>query len=183
MDRRRDPLRTLLDRFNPIDATESAHLSRMRDLLDAAGDPFSRDHYVPGHFTASAFIATPDRSALLLIYHGKLHRWLQPGGHVDPADPDVIATARRETAEEVGLSDLPLVGDGILDVDVHRIPARKAEPAHEHFDVRFLFTATGTTVTAATDAVDARWVPMSEIDAEVSDESVMRAVRKIRMTA
>ena len=55
----------------------------MLALCDNAGDPFSREHYVPGHFTASAFVLSPTRDMLLLVFHGKLHRWLQPGGHID----------------------------------------------------------------------------------------------------
>ena len=178
-DDRRTRLGALLAAVRPADDAEARHLARMRILLGAAGDPFARDHYAPGHFTASAFVTPPDRSALLLIHHGKLHRWLQPGGHVDPADADVLATARREVGEEVGLTDLRLVGAGIHDVDVHVIPARPTEPAHEHFDVRFLFEAPVADVRAATDAVDARWVALTDVPAIATDASVLRAVRKL----
>lgn len=183
MNGRTDHLRSELGRVTPADPREANHLRRMRDLLASTGDPFARDHYVPGHFTASAFIVSPDRTALLLIYHAKLHRWLQPGGHVDPADADVLAAARREMSEEVGLSNLQLVGGRIFDVDVHVIPARATEPAHEHFDVRYLFEAEVTVVHAATDAVDARWVPLVELAAIATDESVTRASRKLTALA
>ena len=124
---------------------------------------------------------SPDESALLLIFHGKLHRWLQPGGHVEPEDVDIVAAARREVAEEVGLGDLLLVGDGLpFDLDIHAIPARKADPEHEHFDVRFLFRAPSWQVKADSDAVDARWVPLDEVSGLESDASVLRALGKLR---
>jgi 8-oxo-dGTP pyrophosphatase MutT (NUDIX family) len=129
----------------------------MLALLDVPGDPFARDHFVPGHFTASAFVLSPARDALLLIHHSKLHRWLQPGGHVDAGDPDVLFAAQREVEEEVGLVDLSPAepGAGLFDADVHRIPARRAEPEHEHFDLRFAFVAQSRAYRAGSDATAA----------------------------
>jgi len=150
----------------------------MLALCEVPGDPFSRSHFVPGHFTASAFLLSPDGAQLLLVFHGKLHRWLQPGGHIDPADETVWAAARREVAEEVGVA---LQDDGsLLDVDVHAIPALGGAPAHEHFDVRFLFRTPTLAHTAGSDARDSRWFPLEEINALSSDASVLRAVEKIR---
>jgi ADP-ribose pyrophosphatase YjhB (NUDIX family) len=168
--RRREHLRALLQALEADDATEARHKSRMLELLDVADDPFSGEHYVPGHFTASAFIVTPNASALLLILHQKLGRWLQPGGHMEASDVDVLQAVRREVHEEVGL----------VDVDIHAIPARGAVPAHEHFDVRFVFEAPTQEATAGSDARDARWVSLNEVESIESDASVMRAVRKLR---
>jgi len=176
----------MLDAHVPAEDLEAEHLHRMHELLASADDPFSRCHFTPGHFTASAFVLDPGQEALLFIHHSKLHRWLQPGGHVDPGDPDVIAAARREVREETGVEELKQISDGLLDVDVHHIPlraareGRSAEPAHEHFDLRFLFVAASSRLAAASDALDARWVPFAKIAALASDESVRRAVRKLR---
>src|SRR4051812_12468557 len=110
----------MLAAYVACDATESIHLERMRHLAAQPGDVFSRSHFVPGHFTASAFILSPDRKALLLIHHLKLDRWLQPGGHVEADDVDVLAAARREVEKEVGLpADLPLFRPGLFDLDIH----------------------------------------------------------------
>lgn len=177
---RRAHLLSLLEAHVPADATEAAYLDQMRALCAVEGDPFHRTHFTPGHFTASAFVLSPDRSQLLLILHGKLHRWLQPGGHVDPDDGDIFAAARREVAEEVGLHDLPFAdGPQIFDVDVHEIPALKGDPPHLHLDVRVCFVAPDLQATAGSDAQDARWVPLDEIDQWETDESVLRAVRKL----
>lgn len=173
-------LRALLEGHVPADAEEARHLQRMGALLDAAGDPFARDHFDPGHFTASAFVLAPQGDALLLIFHGKLERWLQPGGHVEPGDHDIHAAALREVAEEVGLDDLELLREGPLDLDVHDIPARKSDPGHAHFDVRFALRARSTDVRAGSDAHDARWVALDAIEAIESDRSVVRAVQKLR---
>lgn len=149
-------------------------------LADAAGDPFSRDHYVPGHFTASAFVLSPDGETLLLLYHKKLRRWLQPGGHIEPGDIDLEAAARREVLEEVGLGDLALAHDGIFDLDVHAIPERGSEPAHQHHDVRYLFRANPLAERTPDEMHSLQWVPVDRIADVVSDDSVLRAVRKLR---
>jgi 8-oxo-dGTP pyrophosphatase MutT (NUDIX family) len=175
----RADLHTLLSNYLTADPIEMIHQARMMTLLDTAADPFSRNHFDPGHFTASAFILSPDGESLLLIHHTKLHRWLQPGGHVEAADETLLAAAAREAAEEVGMTALPLAHEGIFDLDIHLIPARKSEPEHEHFDVRFLFRATADDFVAGSDASACKWVPLKQITAELTDESVMRAIRKI----
>lgn len=168
-----------LMRYQPGDSRELAFREQMLRLLDTAHAPFNRDHFRPGHFTASAFILSPEGDALLLIHHSKLLRWLQPGGHCAPEDTSLLATARREVEEEVGLSALPLGHDGIFDIDVHEIPARKQDPAHQHFDVRYLMRAPAHTAVAGSDATAARWVKLDALDQVQSDESVRRAARKL----
>ena len=177
---RRQSLRQLLRAHRPDDPTEATYLERMLALLEVPGDCFSRAHFEPGHFTASTFVLSPDRSSLLLILHGKLGLWLQPGGHVDPDDVDILAAARREVAEEVGITALDPVGSGLHDVDIHRIPPLKGEPAHEHFDVRFCFVAPSLAFAAGSDAKAAKWGPLAEVEDAGTDDSVRRAVRKLQ---
>ncbi len=151
----------------------------MLALLDQGEPALSRRHFEPGHFTASAFILSPARDELLLILHRKLGLWLQPGGHVEPSDDSVQAAARREAREEVGLEALTLAHDGIFDVDIHEIPALAGQPAHQHFDVRFLFVSPTKEIRPASDAEDARWIALESVADVQSDESVMRAVRRL----
>ena len=97
-----------------------------------------------------------------------------------------LEVAMREVREESGMETfewLPAVPAAEilpLDIDVHVIPARRDEAAHEHFDVRFLFRAANRDLAAASDASDARWLPLGAIDEMQSDASVMRAVAKLR---
>jgi 8-oxo-dGTP pyrophosphatase MutT (NUDIX family) len=177
---RRAPFLRLLGAYEPRDAREAEHRRRMLDLVEHARDPFARDVYDPGHVTSSAFILSPEEDALLLVFHAKLAKWLQPGGHVDPADPDVCAAARREAREETGVERLRLVeGGALFDLDVHPIPARKNEPAHEHFDARWLFVAESRETAAASDALEVRWFALDEIARHAPDESVVRALEKL----
>ena len=161
---------------------EAAHVKRMLALA-ASESPFARTNFTPGHFTASAFVLSPQRDALLLILHRKLGLWLQPGGHVEAQDLDLLAAARREVEEEVGLSALEPILPGIFDVDIHPIAARASEAAHEHFDVRYLLRAASRDLRAGSEIQAAQWIPLAKVGAVQSDESVLRAVRKLHSIA
>ncbi|MEO6600633.1 MAG: NUDIX hydrolase [Polyangiaceae bacterium] len=161
---------------------EVGFVARMLALCGAASAG-ERSHFEPGHFTASAFVLSPDRRDLVLIHHKKLGIWVQPGGHVELSDPDLMSAARREVFEEVGLEELepfPALSSPIFDVDIHMIPARKQEPAHEHFDVRFAFVAKTRELVHSEEVMDLRWVPLGDVEQMGCDESVLRAVKKLR---
>jgi len=153
----------------------------MSSLLQSTEDPFSRGHFRPGHFTASAFVLSPEEDALLLIHHRRLDRWLQPGGHFEPEDDDVFAAALREALEETGAEGLRLYGGHrtLFDLDIHTIPAGRGEPAHEHFDLRVLLETSSRRLSESEEVKGAAWVPLDEVAQHESDASVLRAVEKL----
>lgn len=165
-----------LEVWKAPDADRRQHLRRAGELLSRGAAAFDRQSFRPGHFTASAIVLSPDGRSVLLILHGKLGRWLQPGGHFEPGDRDPLAAACRECAEEVGLCELEPLRRGLWDLDVHPIPARPGEPAHEHFDLRVLLGAGSWSVRAGSDARDVRWVPLDRLAQVETDASVRRAV-------
>jgi 8-oxo-dGTP pyrophosphatase MutT (NUDIX family) len=82
---------------------EAAYVRRAIEYIENNPDCFEREHG-PVHVTGSAWVVNPDRSCVLLVHHGKLHEWYQPGGHAD-GDPDVLRVALREATEESGVDD------------------------------------------------------------------------------
>lgn len=175
---RRADARALVEGFRCEDPAERGHREAMLALLAGPENPFARESTRDGHFTASAFVV--HGGSLLLIWHRKLLRWLQPGGHVDPGDRDLQAAATRELAEETGVTGARCLGP--LDLDVHPIPAnpKRGEPDHRHHDVRFLFEAPSREAVAGSDAGEVRWVRLDEVTEELTDASVLRAVAKLR---
>ncbi len=179
----REELLSDLSDYGPADAKESESLAWMRRFLSAPADPFAREN-PEGHITASAIVARPDGSAFLLLHHRKLGRWLQPGGHAERTDASAFDAALREAREETGIEsfDAPF-GGAIFDVDVHAIPERPGEPAHSHFDVRYLFT-TGSEIDRAAAEDGARPMEWRSFEAALSsgvDVSLTRALEKARM--
>lgn len=163
-------------------------LARMRALLrDApAPGPFSRDLFQPGHFTASAFVLSPDEKDLLLILHRRLGLWLQPGGHVEDCDETLLAAATREVAEETGVAGA-VVLERAFDLDIHSIPATSSAPGHLHFDVRAVFRASSLQIERTSEVSDARWFSLEAIAGSTSeltpglhtDDSVRRAAARL----
>ena len=174
----RERLLAALRVHEPFDAEEAAACARVIEFVTAHSDCFERGLAV-GHVTGSAWIADPAGDRVVLVHHGKIGRWLQPGGHAD-GDADVARVAWREAREETGLGSLALVNDTVYDVDVHAIPARDGEAAHFHYDVRFRFVADPRehpVVTAESLAV--RWVGLDEAQSLAPERSVRRMIEKL----
>lgn len=134
------PLTEMLRQHQHGDERERLVLGRA--LREArADDAFERAR--PVHFTASALVVDQLGEEVLLVNHRKFELWLQPGGHVEPADVgNLVATALREAREETGCQvELHPSFPRVLDVDMHLIPARPGEPEHHHIDVCFLALA------------------------------------------
>jgi 8-oxo-dGTP pyrophosphatase MutT (NUDIX family) len=146
-------------------------------FLAGAPEVFERTH-ASGHFTGSAWLVSADGERVLLTHHRKLGRWLQLGGHAD-GDPDLARVALREAEEESGLPDL-VAEPAIFDLDRHLIPARGNEPAHWHYDVRYVVRATGSEAFAVSEeSLDLAWHSIQAIaqDPQV-DESLRRMARR-----
>lgn len=130
-----------------------------------------------GHITASAFVLNAAHTHALLLHHAKLNRWLQPGGHLDAADGFPHSGALREAREESGIASLSLVTQQLFDVDVHPIPARGAEPAHLHYDVRYLICAQDDAVTLSEESTGFKWIPLHDIATNMEPSLARLALR------
>ncbi|MEA2786759.1 MAG: hypothetical protein QOF71_2863 [Candidatus Eremiobacteraeota bacterium] len=165
--------------YVPADPREAAMRARLVAFVAAHPDAFERALTV-GHVTASAWVVDPARTHALLAHHRKLGKWLQLGGHVDAGvDADVRDAALREAREESGLTSLRFATDGIYDLDVHAIPARPGEPAHDHYDVRFALEADpAEPLVTSAESHALAWTALDDLPAYGADESVLRLARK-----
>ena len=176
----RETFTQLVAEYTPDTPADLTLKARTLALLQTTPRPFSRLQYAPGHITMSAIILDPKIASVLLVWHRKLNRWLQPGGHVE-TDEEPLAAALRETEEETGIPQRHLrpVIKGLIDIDVHRIPAWQQVPTHEHFDLRVLLLSEVTQIRAGSDAARVHWLNISSADVDrVLDASIVRALRK-----
>lgn len=112
-----------------------------------------------------------------LIYHKTLDRWLQPGGHAEPEEPDLLTVSLREAQEELGIVLDPNQAL-LLDLDVHRIPETKKYPSHLHFDFRYLCITQLQPLSPATDADRAEWFSLDQLNALQLDPGIERMIQK-----
>ena len=137
-----------------------------------------------GHITASGLVLSQDKK-VLVIFHNVLKRYLQPGGHVEKEDKNLVEAAQREVLEETGLQNCMLdkwciENQSPILIDTHRIPAnpKKGEDEHFHHDFLFLFTTQDTNITLDTSEVsDYRWVEISSL--LNTDSALHRAAKKL----
>ena len=135
---------------------------------------------LPAHVTASAIVLDPPSGTVLLHLHRRLDRWLQPGGHIDPAERPEDA-AVRETIEETGVPVAhPEAGPLVLHLDEHPGP-----DGHVHLDLRYLLLADRTAprvaegeTTGTGPGPTLRWVTPAEAQGTI-DRSLARALRAL----
>lgn len=172
----RESLVATLSKYVTQYPEESDFVPRFLELLTQEGC-FQRNH-LPGHITGSAWIVNESVTKVLMVQHGSLRRWLQPGGHAD-GEENVLNTARREAFEETGLSNLTLIGTQFLDIDIHPIPAKHHFPAHYHYDVRFLFIGDEKQELRISDeSTDLKWIDLHLLGQYSSERSVLRLREK-----
>jgi 8-oxo-dGTP pyrophosphatase MutT (NUDIX family) len=142
-------------------------------FIDEHPDSLHRSCTV-GHLTGSALVVDPATRRILLLFHSKVQRWLQPGGHAD-GDANLAHVALREAAEETGIPGLRVVTPAI-DLDVHTFHnAASTEPDHLHLDVRHLVLApVGAEPIANHESEALRWVDVEDLATYDVDPGTIR---------
>ena len=167
------------------DREEENHRSRIMQFVLSNANTWWMRANLDGHVTGSAWILNPDRTHALLLHHRKLNLWVQPGGHLDDSEASPAAGAMREALEETGMVNLQFANDTLFDVDIHCIPARAArrgemaiEPAHLHYDVRYLIIANDKRVTISEESLDAKWLLLEDLAQPSQERSIARMAEK-----
>lgn len=173
----RRPLLELIDRYAVRYPEEHALVTRFRNFVAAHEDCLERS-LTMGHVTGSAWLVDATGGRLLLTHHRKLGKWLQLGGHAD-GEADLLQATLREAWEESGLEPIEPVEAEIFDLDIHVIPARKQDAAHEHFDVRFALRHPGDGKFHVSDeSHELAWAPITDLSEFTDEPSILRMARK-----
>jgi 8-oxo-dGTP pyrophosphatase MutT (NUDIX family) len=156
------------------EAAVGDHRRRILEFIDRHPDALHRT-CVAGHLTGSALVVEEGTERTLLLFHRKLQRWVQPGGHAD-GDANLAAVALREATEETGIDGLAI--DPVpIDLDIHLVEP-PGEPPHDHLDVRYLVMAPRGSIPSRNDeSDDIRWVSFAELAALDVDDGTVRMAR------
>lgn len=171
----RAALITEIENYTPTDEPEAACIPKFLNLLRGQERCFHRDCF-PAHITASTILLNQAGDQILMNHHRKMNIWLGFGGHADGED-DVLAVALRETMEESGLTAFKPVSPYIADLSIHPIPENmtKGEPAHEHYDVRYILQMTGDqTPVISHESIALKWMGFDEALSIVPDHDGIR---------
>ena len=131
--------------FEPRNPQEAADRLLMLERLE--NDPQVFERSAPMHFTASAWVVDPKGTQTVLVYHNNFDSWSWVGGHAD-GEQDLAAVAKRELAEETGITASWLVNVGMGRIfSLEAVPVaghmRRGEwvSSHAHLNVTYLFIA------------------------------------------
>lgn len=162
---------------------EADDFARLTQFIESDPNCFERTN-PHGHITASALLVDPGMGQVLLTLHRKLGKWLQLGGHAD-GHPVAHEVALKEAEEESGLTELVFAawGPGVFmpfDIDIHEIPARPEDPAHFHYDIRYLIVALGDRrVKISEESSDLKWWSVEAAVELCPEPSMQRIFKKL----
>ena len=153
---------------------------KMLNFFDNHDSCFEKNN-LPGHFTGSAWVISPNKNKILMTHHKKLNMWLQLGGHAD-GEKDLKSVAVKEAKEESGFNNFSILSEEIFDLDIHKIKPMNQEPEHLHYDVRFLLEADPNeqNIIISEESHDVKWIHLDDVSGYNSEESISRMVEKTR---
>ena len=165
-----DILDVYAERFGETEGVQAFRL-----FMQSYDELTDRKKNLAGHVTGSALVWHKASNSVLRVHHAKLNCWVfSAGGHIDAGELPWQASVR-ELREETGITAMPLYDlrrPIPFLLDAHAIPARvaKAEPAHWHYDVVYLYSVDQKPEIQADPAEITRyhWVGVAEVTAENS---------------
>ena len=129
--------------FVPLCPQEQRDKAGILRFLAGNPDAFEREN-LTAHMTASAWVLSPDRRQVVMVYHNIYNSWSWTGGHAD-GDRDLLAVAMREVTEETGLQRLELLHPGIFSLECLTVDGHEKRGAyvssHLHLNVTYLLEA------------------------------------------
>lgn len=132
--------------YCPVNEQEQHDKAELLRWLSSGLDVYSRSCNA-AHLTASAWVVSPDRQKVLMIYHNLYDSWAWMGGHADGMT-DLHEVARKEVMEECGLTELKSLSDDIFSLEVLTVDGHekrgKYVSSHLHLNVTYLFEADPT---------------------------------------
>ena len=129
--------------YRPCCEQEETDRRLILQYAEIFDDLFTRQNEM-AHFTASAWIVTPDRSHALMAYHNLYDSWAWLGGHAD-GEEDLLAVALREVREESGVKHARPASENIFSLEVLTVDGHEKRGAyvssHLHLNVTYLLIA------------------------------------------
>ena len=129
--------------FVPLCPQEQRDKAGILRFLAGNPDAFEREN-LTAHMTASAWVLSPDRRQVVMVYHNIYNSWSWTGGHAD-GDRDLLAVSMREVREESGLTAVRPVSPHIYSLEILTVDGHEKRGAyvssHLHLNVTYLLEA------------------------------------------
>ena len=132
-----------IENYTPFNEQEIRDKTQLLAFLRSGAELITRDNPA-AHLTASAWVVSPDRSQVIMVYHNLYQSWSWMGGHAD-GDWDLLRVAKKEVMEECGLTELTVVSPDIFSLEILCVDGHEKKgrylSSHLHLNVTYLFEA------------------------------------------
>ena len=132
-----------IEAYTPFNEQEQRDKEQILAFLRSGANLLTREN-AAAHLTASAWVVSPDRSQVVMVYHNLYQSWAWMGGHAD-GDADLLRVAKKEVMEECGLTGLRVVNPEIFSLEVLCVDGHEKKgqylSSHLHLNVTYLFEA------------------------------------------
>jgi len=130
--------------YHPWNAQEVRDQIEIIRYLESGKPLYNRES--DAHLTASAWVVSPDRQQVLMVYHNLYNSWSWLGGHAD-GDRNLLMTALREVKEESGVT-ATAISEEIYSLEILAVPGHEKHgeyvSSHVHLNVTYLLEADPT---------------------------------------
>jgi 8-oxo-dGTP pyrophosphatase MutT (NUDIX family) len=173
-------IRADIENYKPWNDQEEKDRRAILRFLDMAEAPFSRENTL-AHMTASSWIVNRERTKVLLCYHTIYDSWSWTGGHAD-GNPDLLAVAVKEAAEETGIRSGNPVSKEIFSLEILTVDGHEKHGAyvssHLHMNITYLLEADENDELKACEGENSavRWFLLEEAPEASSEPWMVRRI-------
>lgn len=170
--------------YEPQNEIEQKEKEMMLKYIVMFYDSVSYRNNMPFHMTASALILNETKDKLLMIYHKIYQSWSWVGGHAD-GETDLQKTAIKEAEEETGISDIKMLKNGIVSLDILTVEGHYKNKQyvcpHIHFNVTYCLTASEKSklICNEKETEGIKWIAVSELESYCKEQKMIPIYKKI----
>ena len=154
-------------KYLPKNEQEKADQAEILKWFSSGEELFTRKN-ASAHLTASAWVVSPDRKLVLMVYHNLYDSWSWLGGHAD-GDYDLLRVAEKEAREESGITGLIPLSREPISLEILTVSGHEKRgayvPCHLHLNLTYLFQADPAVPlrTKPDENSGVAWIPVEEI--------------------
>ena len=172
-----------IEHYIPYNEQEVKDKQAMLTCFEAFNDVLTRQNPIC-HMTVSSFVVNKERTHVLMAYHNLYNSWAWMGGHAD-GDEDFLHVAKKELAEESGVTTATPLSEDIFSIEVLNVLShvKKEEfiSSHLHLNVTYVFECDMNVVLTVAEEENSQvgWIQIKELESKCDEPFMMPIYKKI----